>query len=34
LTVKGRDGAKCIKCENEYALGDLPSGAWCVTNDR
>ena len=25
LTVKGKDGAKCIKCENEYALGDLPS---------
>ncbi len=24
LTMKGRDGAKCIRCENEYALSDLP----------
>ena len=24
LTMKGRDAAKCIKCENEYSLADLP----------
>lgn len=24
LTMKGRDGAKCIKCENEYSLAELP----------
>ncbi len=27
LTLKGRDAAKCIKCENEYSLGDLPEVA-------
>src|SRR5512139_565417 len=24
LTLKGRDAAKCIKCENEYSLAELP----------
>ena len=24
LAMKGRDAAKCIKCENEYSLADLP----------
>jgi DNA topoisomerase-1 len=24
LTLKGRDAAKCLKCENEYSLADLP----------
>ncbi|HTP06798.1 MAG TPA: type I DNA topoisomerase [Anaerolineae bacterium] len=24
LTMKGRDAAKCIKCENEYSMSDLP----------
>ena len=24
VQVKGKDGAKCIKCENEYSLSDLP----------
>jgi DNA topoisomerase-1 len=24
LTMKGRDAAKCIKCEKEYSLADLP----------
>ena len=24
LTMKGREAVKCIKCENEYSLGDLP----------
>ena len=24
LTAKNKDGAKCIKCENEYTLSELP----------
>jgi DNA topoisomerase-1 len=24
LTLKGKDAAKCIKCENEYSMSDLP----------
>lgn len=24
LTLKGRDTAKCLRCENEYSLADLP----------
>jgi DNA topoisomerase-1 len=24
LTLKGKNAAKCIKCENEYSMGDLP----------
>jgi DNA topoisomerase-1 len=24
LTMKGKDAAKCIKCENEYSMSDLP----------
>jgi len=24
LTLKGKDATKCIKCENEYSMGDLP----------
>ncbi|HEY4689777.1 MAG TPA: type I DNA topoisomerase [Anaerolineae bacterium] len=27
LAIKGKDSAKCIQCENEYALSELPEAA-------
>ena len=31
LAMKGKDGAKCIQCENEYSMSDLPEAQLAIS---